>query len=120
MDTVLTAGDAGGLAMPDLTRPDRMTLALDLPGEDFDLVRSGAKELRALLEKLGLNCFIITTASRGLHVVMPLNGSHGFDKVQVFVGDVRKLPAARKPNQFTVQTRKGKRRDRLFIDYSRN
>jgi bifunctional non-homologous end joining protein LigD len=62
----------------------------------------------------------MTTGSRGLHVVVPLNGNHGFDEVREFAGDAAGLLAERNPGLFTVEQRKQKRGGRLFLDYLRN
>jgi bifunctional non-homologous end joining protein LigD len=73
-----------------------------------------------LLDELGLTSFVMTTGSRGLHVVVPLDGGHGFDEVREFASNAAQLLAEKNPDRFTVHQRKGKRRGRLFIDYLRN
>lgn len=103
-----------------LDRPDRMIFDLDPPGTDFGAVREAARELRSLLDDLGLTPFVMTTGSRGLHVVVPIDGSDDFDTVRDFAGDVARLLAGRNTKRFTVETRKNKRRGRLFLDYLRN
>ena len=62
----------------------------------------------------------MTTGSRGLHVVTPLDRGAGFDDVRDFARRLARLLAARDPENFTVEQRKEARGDRLFVDYLRN
>jgi bifunctional non-homologous end joining protein LigD len=99
--------------------PDRMILDLDPPGE-FELARSTAFLVRELLEEVGLAPFVMTTGSRGLHVVTPLNRSARFDETRVFAKDLAQLLADRHPDTLTIEMRKSEREGRLFLDYVRN
>jgi bifunctional non-homologous end joining protein LigD len=103
-----------------LDRPDRMIFDLDPPDGRFALVQTGARAVRSLLEEVGLQSFVMTTGSRGLHVAVPLDATEDFDNVRQFARDVAGLVADRNPERFTVETRKNKRRGRLFLDYLRN
>lgn len=104
----------------DLHRPDRMIFDLDPPGVDFEPVRSAARALRGLLDELGLVAWPLVTGGRGLHVVVPLRRGERFDSVRGFARGVAEVLASREPDRFTTETRKAKRRGRLFLDYLRN
>jgi bifunctional non-homologous end joining protein LigD len=103
-----------------LNYPVKMIFDLDPNGEDFEPVRSAAHALRQILEEVGLAAFLMTTGSRGLHILVPLQGSDDFDKVRRFAQDLVKILARREPERFTTETRKNQRRGRLFLDYLRN
>ncbi len=103
-----------------LDRPDRMVLDLDPPGDDFGLVRATARSLADLLDRLGLASYLKTTGSRGLHVVVPLDADADFDTVRAFARDVASLVIANDPAHLTVEARKDKRGDRLYLDVMRN
>ena len=103
-----------------LHHPDRMILDLDPANGDFDDVRAGALLLRDALEEVGLTPFVMTTGSRGLHVVVPLNASDDFDRVRHFAGRLASHIAREDPKHFTTEQRKAKRRNRVFIDLARN
>ena len=62
----------------------------------------------------------MTTGSRGLHVVVPLDRSADFDVVRAFAKDVADFLVQKEPDRFTTETRKVKRQGRLFLDYLRN
>jgi bifunctional non-homologous end joining protein LigD len=62
----------------------------------------------------------MTTGSRGLHVVVPLDRSANFDVVRAFAADAADLLAMRYPDDLTTATRKKRRGRRLFLDVARN
>ncbi|CUW32350.1 MULTISPECIES: non-homologous end-joining DNA ligase [Streptomyces] len=106
---------AGG---PD--HPDRLVLDLDPPGDDFAAVREAAGRLRELLDDVGLPAAPMTTGSRGVHLVVPLDGRHDVDTVREFARDLAETAAARHPDRLTTAARKQDRGDRLYLDVQRN
>ena len=106
----------------DLARPDELVFDLDPPDDDFDLVRFAAWTIRAKLQDLGMPAFVMTTGSRGLHVVVPLDRSAGagFDQVRAWAKELAGKLAWSIPDSFTIELPKEKRGHRLFIDYTRN
>ena len=111
-----------------LERPDRLVFDLDPPenggrsGDDrgLDRLRWAARRTRDLLDVLGLPAFLLTTGSRGFHVVVPLEPAAGFDEVRAFAARVARRLARAHPDRLTVEHRKAKRGDRVFVDYLRN
>ena len=104
-----------------IERPDRMVFDLDPAGEDdFGAVHEAAQLLGELLDALKLPSALMTTGSRGLHVVVPLNGRQDFDEVREFAKDVADLLVAGHPDRFTTAARKKDRGDRLYLDVQRN
>ena len=103
-----------------LNYPDRLIFDLDPPDNDFSLVRFTAHILQDLLEKLDLAAYVMTTGSRGLHIVIPLDRSADFDTARDFARDVTDRLVEQEPDRLTTETRKDKRGNRLFLDYLRN
>ncbi|MEV6401935.1 non-homologous end-joining DNA ligase [Streptomyces bobili] len=101
-------------------RPDLMIFDLDPSGDDFEAVREAARQLGELLDEVRLPSALMTTGSRGLHVVVPLNGRHGFDEVRAFARDAADLLAAEHPDRLTTAARKKDRGGRLYLDVQRN
>ncbi|HWC38251.1 MAG TPA: non-homologous end-joining DNA ligase [Acidimicrobiales bacterium] len=100
--------------------PDQMVFDLDPSGDDFGLVVTTARDLRGLLDDVGLPALVKATGSRGLHVVVPLDRRAGFDTVRAFARDIAEVMARRDPDRVTVESRKAKRGDRVFVDVLRN
>ncbi|MFI8950231.1 non-homologous end-joining DNA ligase [Streptomyces sp. NPDC053750] len=101
-------------------RPDRMVFDLDPAGDDFGAVRRAAALLGELLDELKMPSGLMTTGSRGLHVVVPLPGHQHFDDVREFARDVADVLAAAHPDRLTTAVRKKDRGDRLYLDIQRN
>ncbi|MDT0613120.1 non-homologous end-joining DNA ligase [Streptomyces lancefieldiae] len=101
-------------------RPDRMVFDLDPADDDFGAVREAAGLLGELLEELRLPSGLMTTGSRGLHVVVPLTAHQDFDDVRDFARDVADTLAAAHPDRLTTAARKKDRGDRLYLDVQRN
>ncbi|GAA3953950.1 non-homologous end-joining DNA ligase [Streptomyces marokkonensis] len=101
-------------------RPDRMVFDLDPAGDDFEAVREAARLLGELLDELELPSALMTTGSRGLHVVVPLSARQEFDAVREFARDVAAVLAAAHPDRLTAAVRKKDRGERLYLDIQRN
>ncbi|MFF7896962.1 non-homologous end-joining DNA ligase [Streptomyces sp. NPDC007907] len=110
--------------------PDRLVFDLDpspvpdggggTPRDDFEAVREAARLLGELLDELELPSALMTTGSRGLHVIVPLNGRHDFDDVRAFARDVADTLARAHPDRLTTAARKKERGERLYLDIQRN
>lgn len=103
-----------------LHHPDRLVFDLDPSDGDFAVVRATARTVAGLLDDLGLVCYVQTTGSRGLHVVTPLRADTDFDTARQFARDVAEVVAADDPAHRTVEARKDKRGDRVYLDIMRN
>ncbi len=103
-----------------LNYPDKMVFDLDPPGRDFEPVKFAAQALREILNEVELESFLMTTGSRGLHIVVPLDCTSDFDTTRDFARNLVDELAHREPDKLTTEVRKNKRRGRLFLDYLRN
>ena len=99
-----------------LDRPDRMVFDLDPPEGDFDAARSAALALGELLRELGLEPFVMTTGSKGLHVVVPLQRRQEHPAVREFARGVAEALIERDPELVTLEWYKDKRGGRILID----
>jgi bifunctional non-homologous end joining protein LigD len=103
-----------------LDRPDRLVIDLDPSQEDADEVRRAALLFGALFSELELRPWVMSTGSRGYHVVVPLQRRVGFDAVRDFARRLAELAVRREPRLFTIEQRKAKREGRILIDILRN
>ena len=100
--------------------PDRLIFDLDPHGERFAEVRAAARSLGMLLRDLGLEPFAMTTGSRGLHVTVPLRRTAEFDVVRGFARELARRVVEQHPARLTLEQRKDKRGERIFVDVMRN
>lgn len=100
--------------------PDRMIFDLDPSGVSFRAVCKAACELKAILEEKNLRPFVMTTGSRGLHVVVSLKRNHTFEQVKSYAHLCAQECAARNPKLFTLDVAKKKRTGKIYIDILRN
>jgi bifunctional non-homologous end joining protein LigD len=103
-----------------LNRPDKLIFDLDPPEGGFEIVRFAARKLYDIFDEIGMRPYVMTTGSKGLHVVLPLEPEADFDEVRAFARQVAEALAARYPDRLTTAPRKNKRKGRLFLDYLRN
>lgn len=103
-----------------LKHPDMMVFDLDPDGRSFGIAKEAARDLKELLERVGLVPFLKTTGSEGLHVAVPLKPDVHGDNVREFAKTLCTFLAERKPGKYTVEHRKEKRGKRLLLDYFRN
>jgi bifunctional non-homologous end joining protein LigD len=72
------------------------------------------------MQTLDMNPFVMTTGSRGLHVVAPLRADADFDGVRALAQDMAAVLAERHHEALTVEQRNNKRRGRIYLDVMRN
>jgi bifunctional non-homologous end joining protein LigD len=97
-----------------------MVFDLDPPDDDFAPVCFAARTVRAVLGDIGLASRVMTTGSRGLHVVVTLDARVDFDTVREVARRIAEVAAARAPKQLTTRQRKNQRAGRLYLDIMRN
>jgi bifunctional non-homologous end joining protein LigD len=110
-----------GSTVDDPERPDRLIFDLD-PDEalGWERVVAGAREVRGVIEAMGLASFAKTTGGKGLHVVVPIKPSLDWETAKAFTRAVVERIAEAAPQHYTATMSKTARRGRIFIDYLRN
>jgi len=103
-----------------LNDPDLMVFDLDPSVDEFSRVATAALELRELLRSEGLDSFVSTTGSRGLHVMVRLDRRRSFDEVRTYARSLAERLAAQFPERLTTSIRKKERGGRIFIDTGRD
>ena len=117
----------GGIAMHVWTSrvespeyPDLLVFDLDPPEGRFDLVRFCALAIKELCDSIDLPTFVKTTGSKGLHVVVPLDGKALYGEAMALANRIAKVLCARHPDKLTQEFYKKDRKGRLYFDVMRN
>jgi bifunctional non-homologous end joining protein LigD len=110
-----------GSRVDDLGRPDRIVFDFD-PDERIEWPRlvESVNVLRTLLDELGLTGFLKTTGGKGLHVVVPIRPTLGWDAIKGFTKSVAELLVHTFPDRFVATVSKRSREGKIFVDYLRN
>ncbi|OPX70999.1 MAG: ATP-dependent DNA ligase [Methanoregulaceae archaeon PtaB.Bin009] len=103
-----------------LGQPDQLLVDLDPPDADFEPVREAAFLVKEFLDDLGLRSCVMTTGSRGLHVIVPIRPDLSFDQVREHAKEMAGDLASRNQKLLTDEIRKEKRKGRVFLDVLRN
>jgi bifunctional non-homologous end joining protein LigD len=100
---------------------DRVLFDLDPgPGTKWAAVKRAARQMRGLLDQLGLQSFLRTSGGKGLHVVVPLNPGCAWPLVKRFAKGFADALAGSDPDHYVAVASKSQRNQRIFIDYLRN
>ncbi|MDX6331007.1 MAG: hypothetical protein QOI83_3390, partial [Streptomycetaceae bacterium] len=103
----------------DVDRPDELRIDLDpQPGTDYDDAVRAARELRPLLEELGLKGWPKTSGGRGLHVFVPIEPQWTFTQVRRCAIAIGRELERRMPDQVTTSWWKEERGAKIFFDYN--
>src|SRR5207248_358349 len=75
---------------------------------------------RTRLDAFGLKSFVKTSGGKGLHVVLPIQPSVGWDAAKKFTQSIADAMAKAQPERYVATMAKAARRGRIFVDYLRN
>ena len=100
---------------------DELRIDLDPPpGVAFDEVREAAREVRRLLDELGIAGYPKTTGNRGLHVYVRLEPRWDSYEVRAAAVAVARELERRRPDLITAAWWKEERGRRVFVDFNQN
>ena len=104
-----------------LEHPDYAIFDFDpAEGSTWDQVVAATRLLRQALDGLGLAGYPKLSGARGIHVYVPLEPVHSFERIRRFVDAVGRLLAAASPDDITVELNIPKRKGKVFVDANRN
>lgn len=101
--------------------PDFAVFDLDpADGATWDQVATVAEVIRVALDRLGLTGHPKTSGASGLHIYVPLDPVHPFERVRRFVEAVGRLVVAADPGLATMEWDIPRRTGKVFIDHNQN
>lgn len=110
-----------GSTVSKINKPDIMVFDLD-PDESLNLedVRTGVKDLKSILDKLGIISFLKTSGGKGYHVVVPFKATCSWAKFRAFAKNIAELMETTWPDKYVSNMRKTLRQGKIYIDWVRN
>lgn len=103
-----------------INKPDKLVFDLDPSHHDIQTLHEALHILRECLASYDLQSFVMTTGSRGYHVIVPLIAQHTFEKIHAFAHHIATTLTHQYPKIFTTTIAKSARKGKIFIDYLRN
>ncbi|NNF63908.1 MAG: ATP-dependent DNA ligase [Acidimicrobiia bacterium] len=101
-------------------QPDRLIIDLDPEEGDVAQVRKAALAMRLILDEVGLPPLLMTSGSKGYHLVVPLQTDRTQPNTAELAHGVAAIAAHRHPDLFTIEFLKKNRGGRVFVDWMRN
>jgi bifunctional non-homologous end joining protein LigD len=103
-----------------LERPDWCILDLDPKDAPFKEVVRIAKTLRSLCDQIELPCFVKSSGSTGLHVLIPLGHQCTYEQSRTLGHLLARVTVAELPEIATIARVPSKREGKVYIDYLQN
>jgi bifunctional non-homologous end joining protein LigD len=101
-----------------LNKPDFLVIDLDPHGSPFEQVITVARTAQKLITAAGGRSLIKTSGKTGLHIYVPLRGSHEFEEVRPVAKLICRMINKRLPKLTSFAHRAGK--GKIYLDYGRN
>jgi bifunctional non-homologous end joining protein LigD len=109
-----------GSRVATLEMPDWCILDLDPKDAPFAHVVTVARAIHELCDEIALPCFVKTSGSTGLHVLVPLGRQCTYEQARTLGGLLARVIAAELPEIATITRQVSKRDGRVYLDYVQN
>jgi bifunctional non-homologous end joining protein LigD len=86
----------------------------------WDEVAHVASLIKVVIERLGLSAYPKTSGATGMQIMIPLDGTVGYDEVRGLVGAISDLVHAADPETTTLEWEVSKRTGKVFLDVNMN
>lgn len=100
--------------------PDWLIIDLDPEDIDFKAVVTTALAAKKVFDELGLDCYVKTSGSTGIHVCVPLAAKYAFDVVRNFAELVANRIHTKLPDITSVERSPKNRKKKVYLDYLQN
>lgn len=127
LETLLFIANLGAIVLhawnaraADPARPDWIILDLDPKEAPFEHVIALAQEAKALCDEIALPCFVKTTGSSGLHVLVPTGGALTHEQCKTFAEVLARVIVTRRDPIATIVRIPAHRGGKVYIDFLQN
>ncbi|MCL6702303.1 DNA ligase D [Pseudomonas sp. T1.Ur] len=101
--------------------PDLFVLDLDPdPSLPWSAMLEATRMALSVLDELGLQGFLKTSGGKGMHIIVPLARSEGWDTTKAFAKAISQFLTRQMPQRITATMGPKNRVGKVFVDYLRN
>jgi bifunctional non-homologous end joining protein LigD len=100
--------------------PDKIIIDLDPPTRNFESIRDSLPGLKEYLEKKDIKGFLMSTGSKGMHIVIPVKPKQTFELIKKKMEQLADEIVREFGDKFTTAQLKEKREDKIYLDIQRN
>ena len=103
-----------------LKAPNQMIFDLDPSTNNLAKVKKAAFVIKEILDHHHLVSYVMTTGSKGLHIVVPIQAKYTLNQVNDLALYLAKNAIEHAPKLLTIEQRKNARGKKVFVDTLRN
>jgi bifunctional non-homologous end joining protein LigD len=103
-----------------LERPDWCVIDIDPKDAPFKDVITLAKTTHELCDEIGLPCFVKTTGSSGLHVLLPLGRQCTYEQCRTIAHLISRVVVAEHSDIATLTRSPSRREGKVYLDWVQN
>lgn len=100
--------------------PDFVVIDIDPHDVPFSQTIEAALVTKAVFDQMGLEVYIKTSGSKGLHIYCYLGGQYDYDFVKMFAEYVAHLVHSQLPATTSIERSPAKRPNKIYIDFLQN
>jgi bifunctional non-homologous end joining protein LigD len=100
--------------------PEFMVIDLDPDKNDFQEVVALALVVKSVFDELGINAFVKTSGSTGIHIYVYVGGTYDYDFVKEFARFVAQKAHEKSPDNTSLERSPAKRKGQIYIDFLQN
>lgn len=100
--------------------PDFVVIDIDPHDVPFSQTIEAALVTKAVFDEMGLDVYIKTSGSKGLHIYCYLGAQYDYDFVKMFAEYVAHLVHSQLPSTTSIERSPAKRPNKIYIDFLQN
>ena len=100
--------------------PDYCVIDLDPDKNTFEQVIQAAREVKKVLDAIGIPGFPKTSGSTGIHIYIPLGAKYTYDQSQMFGKLIATIVHNQLPDFTSIERQIKNREGKMYVDYLQN
>ena len=100
--------------------PDFCIIDLDPDKNTFDQVIQAAREVKKVLDMIGVPSYPKTSGSTGIHIYIPLAAKYSYDQSQMFAKLVVQIVQKQIPEFTSIERMISNRQGKMYLDFLQN